>query len=352
MKTWQINPNTAIALNIVLGVLSALSAPTIHSLGFTADTSVILAWDGMVCLVLNGVLHGYSSSTPGPLAPPDPPSVKAAAVLAAKTASALVLLACLIGLGVLGSPPTARADGLDVAQNGGLLGAAENSFTGKKPGVAPKAPALTGNPAADLQNALHPPSVSATPATNGIVAQVVAGNKAMLAQLSTSVDQLLTLFGTGDAAVTESLQYPAIQDGNGHDCAVAGRQFTQILHDHPLAVTGDFISDLENQRIIFSAANNVCNLNQCRTVFNELSAQVSKVVSSANGAAGGVVGLIPGVGTVGSAVGAAGTAISTANPFTMVCGEITSIALVPPTVTTPVAAPSPTPTSSPTPAAN
>lgn len=254
----------------------------------------------------------------------------------------------LIGL-LLIAPVAAHAEER-VAANGGLLGAAEDSFTGKKPitGAAKAAPLLTGNPAADIQNALHPPAASATPAADGLIAQVVAGNKAMLAQLSASIDQLLTLFGTGDAAVTESLQYPSIQDGNGHDCAVAGRQFTQILHDHPLAVTGDFISDLENQRVIFSAATNVCNLNQCRTVFNELSAQLSKITSSVNGAAGGVVGLIPGVGTVGSAVGAAGTAISTANPFTMVCGEITSIALVAPATTTPVATPSPTPTPSPT----
>lgn len=135
MKQWQINPNTAIALNIVLGVLSALSAPTIHSLGFTADTSVILAWDGMACLVLNGVLHGYSSSTPGPLAPPDPPSVKAATVLAAKTVSTLAILACLIGLGMLGEPSVARAATLRVAQNGGLAGAVVNSFAGSKSSV-------------------------------------------------------------------------------------------------------------------------------------------------------------------------------------------------------------------------
>lgn len=136
MKTWQINPNTAIALNIVLGVLSALSAPTIHFLGFTADTSVILAWDGMICLVLNGVLHGYSSSMPGPLAPPDPPSVKAATALAAKTASALILLGCLMGLGLLGAPSTARAATLRVAQNGGLGGALVNSVTGRHPAVS------------------------------------------------------------------------------------------------------------------------------------------------------------------------------------------------------------------------
>jgi hypothetical protein len=75
MNTFSINPNVAIALNIAYGILAGLSIPTLNALGFTTDASAILAWAGMVSLVLNGILHGYSSSVPGPLAPPDSPAV-------------------------------------------------------------------------------------------------------------------------------------------------------------------------------------------------------------------------------------------------------------------------------------
>ena len=79
-------------------------------------------------------------------------------------------------------------------------------------------------------------------------------NKKVMDKLSAISRALLVLFGTGDGAIAESTQYPDIQDGNGHDCAVQGQRFSTIIHDHPLALTGKLIDDLENQRIIFSAA--------------------------------------------------------------------------------------------------
>ena len=83
-----------------------------------------------------------------------------------------------------------------------------------------------------------PTNADGTPQT--IIQQIVANNKAELATLQGDMQDLLSLFGTGTGAVTESLQYPDLQDGNGHDCAIQGRRFTQVIHDHPLMLTGEF----------------------------------------------------------------------------------------------------------------
>lgn len=79
----QLNPNVAIGLNIAYVVVTGLSIPVLNTLGFTANAPVILAWAGMGGVVINAILHAYSSSQPGPLAPPDPPAVVAATVAAA-----------------------------------------------------------------------------------------------------------------------------------------------------------------------------------------------------------------------------------------------------------------------------
>jgi hypothetical protein len=75
---FSVSPTLAIWLNIAYIALSGLSIPVLNSLGFTTNAPVILAWSSMVGLILNAIMHGFSSSTPGPLAPPDSPAVQAA----------------------------------------------------------------------------------------------------------------------------------------------------------------------------------------------------------------------------------------------------------------------------------
>jgi hypothetical protein len=74
----EISPWEAIGLNCAYGILTGLSLPIIDALGFGSHDTVILAWAGIVAIPLNAILHGLSSSVPGPLAPPDSPAVKAA----------------------------------------------------------------------------------------------------------------------------------------------------------------------------------------------------------------------------------------------------------------------------------
>jgi hypothetical protein len=74
----QISPWGAIGLNCAYGILTGLTLPAVDALGFSGHDTVILAWAGLIAIPLNAILHAISSSTPGPLAPPDSPAVKAA----------------------------------------------------------------------------------------------------------------------------------------------------------------------------------------------------------------------------------------------------------------------------------
>jgi hypothetical protein len=86
----EISPKLSIWLNIAYGLLTGLTTATVDALGFSGHETQIIAWAGIIAIVLNGVLHGFSNSTPGPLAPPDPAVVVAAqAVADAKGPSAL-----------------------------------------------------------------------------------------------------------------------------------------------------------------------------------------------------------------------------------------------------------------------
>ena len=73
----QIDAKTALWLNIIYSVLTGLTAPMLQATG-VADASHVLAWAALIAMPLNVILHAYSSSTPGPLAPPDAPAIKAA----------------------------------------------------------------------------------------------------------------------------------------------------------------------------------------------------------------------------------------------------------------------------------
>ena len=78
----QISPWAAIALNALWAVLTGLTVPVVDALGFSGHGEQIVAWAGVLAVPLNIILHAYSSSQPGPAAPPDPPVVKDAQALA------------------------------------------------------------------------------------------------------------------------------------------------------------------------------------------------------------------------------------------------------------------------------
>lgn len=82
----KISPWAAIALNILYGILTGLTLPVVDQLGFTGHDTQILAWAGLLAIPLNGIMHAIASSSPGPLAPADPPSVVAAQKVADLTA--------------------------------------------------------------------------------------------------------------------------------------------------------------------------------------------------------------------------------------------------------------------------
>ena len=58
-------------------MLTGLTAPMLQAAGI-AHAEQVIAWAALIAMPLNIVIHAYSSSVPGPLAPPDSPAVKAA----------------------------------------------------------------------------------------------------------------------------------------------------------------------------------------------------------------------------------------------------------------------------------
>jgi hypothetical protein len=70
---------SAIAVVIsVLAVLSPSAFPSYVSVGVATAIISTCAFLNILLNAVNGVLHLFSSSQPGPLAPPDPPVVTAA----------------------------------------------------------------------------------------------------------------------------------------------------------------------------------------------------------------------------------------------------------------------------------
>lgn len=111
----QVNPKTSAW---IMGAITVMSA--VAGMGATAFpdyvpahlAAEIVQTDAFLLALVGAVatgLHLYSSSDPGPLAPADPPVVKAAIAAAAKSAGAIAL-GLLLGLALaLGSPGPARA---------------------------------------------------------------------------------------------------------------------------------------------------------------------------------------------------------------------------------------------------
>ena len=67
----QLDPKIALWLNIAYQVLTSITAPTLQAFG-VADATKVIAIAEAIAGALNIVLHAYSSTLPGPLAPKDP----------------------------------------------------------------------------------------------------------------------------------------------------------------------------------------------------------------------------------------------------------------------------------------
>lgn len=77
----QMDPKIAMIIKIVLAVLTAISTGGLKVAGLVdgQTATTIVAVCGALVTVLGIVMSAYSSSAPGPMAPQDPPSVRAAA---------------------------------------------------------------------------------------------------------------------------------------------------------------------------------------------------------------------------------------------------------------------------------
>ena len=71
MNGLAIDPRIAMWLNVAYAVLTGLTAGGLQAAGIPYASRVI-AWASLLSLPINIILHGYSSTLPGPLAPPDP----------------------------------------------------------------------------------------------------------------------------------------------------------------------------------------------------------------------------------------------------------------------------------------
>ena len=67
----QLDPKIAIWLNIAYQLLTGITAPTLQTLGIANATQFVAIAEALAAVV-NIVLHAYSSTQPGPLAPKDP----------------------------------------------------------------------------------------------------------------------------------------------------------------------------------------------------------------------------------------------------------------------------------------
>lgn len=234
----QIDPKVSAWVMGIITVLSVITGfgakgfpdyiPPGIALGIVQTAAIVLA-------IISGLatsFHLYSSSQPGPLAPPDPQIVKDATARASTFVKAIALAFILSALLHAGS-----------------------AFAGEKMLVAARsqsAPSDVVAPAAD-------------------VAAVPQGGP--LAALS-------DLFASDFAAAATLSTATSIKDGNGQACWTAFGPFGEVLKAHPNAFTGKLATDLEAQRLAVIAARRLCDNVACNTVFTELAAGVQSVVSS------------------------------------------------------------------------
>lgn len=77
--------------------------------------------------------------------------------------------------------------------------------------------------------------------------------------------------GDLDAALALSTVIPDLQDGNGQQCWIAAKSFTEVVQQHPIPLTFHALTDLQAARLLTAAARRVCADPHCSQVFADLA---------------------------------------------------------------------------------
>ena len=253
MSKFQISPNVQIVVGAIVAVLTLGSKGAIQlPAGIPASWGPIIdSWSTFILQiysVIAPIMLAYTSSQPGPLAPPDSPAVKtlmakenAAAKSAASIVSALLIgFLALVALS-LAAPSTSWASGTAKAKLGIPASPARATISrsiASKPGSA-----STGTDAGPLSD----------------LADLFASDFASAATLATST---------------------SIKDGNGQACWTAFGPFGELVTAHPHVFSGKLATDIEAQRLEVIAARHLCDNVACQTVFTEAATAVSKLAST------------------------------------------------------------------------
>ncbi len=200
------------------------------------------------------VLPGFSSSLPGPFAPPDPPAVKAATDAATKAAKTVAIVALvLVGLGGLTLPsgPARAAEGIKMAAKAEAqpLSVAPLNLPFDPLGLNKSKPAIDGTKPAGADDSIF--------------------------------SRIATLFGQDfEHAAADAIAEPSVQDGNGYVCWKAWQPLGNIIKRHPLVISGQIADDVEGARLVIAAFGQVCHVNECQIVGNDAASVAAKIVTA------------------------------------------------------------------------
>lgn len=135
--------------------------------------------------------------------------------------------------------------------------------------VAAVTPAMAaGKPQCNLPTDLLKPECQAQKAASA------AGSAAndVVAILAKPLQDLSNFIsGDLDAALALSTAIPDLQDGNGQQCWIAARSFTEVVQQHPIPLTFHALTDLQAARLLTAAARRVCADPHCSQVFADLA---------------------------------------------------------------------------------
>jgi hypothetical protein len=244
-KPMNFNPKIGVYVSVVAVVVSVIAImspgafPSYVPAGGAAAIISTCAFLNILFNAVNGVLHLYSSSQPGPLAPPDPPAVKAAMAAAARTASALLFGLLFVGALALSYPTTAHAGTLEEPKIGsGRAGPPSAPLPPIEPKIGPVQPAPEA-------------TVSAGDSGNPLNAIGEWAEKDMA------------------NAIVASTKYPDVQDQVGKACLTQIQTLANMIHDHPLPATFMLATDIEYGRLVQSELNHVCANPSCAQVWQD-----------------------------------------------------------------------------------
>lgn len=256
-------------LAVLISVVAVMSPSAFPSYVPAATAAAIIstcAFMNILFNAVNTVLHLYSSSNPGPLAPPDPPSV-VAAQKASDRATAVV-------------GPVTRAF-IFLAVTAALCASLRpNAWAGEE----------SSPTAFNLHSHLAPPiptsGVVATPPATPPLGNVGCDPLKLLPGCSTTgtgalpswLQDALNFFNSDFQDAAElAVSVPGLQDGNGQQCWLKASSINDLLKKHPYPLTLKIATDFEAVRLFNMAINNLCIDPHCTQVFTDLGNQIQAV---------------------------------------------------------------------------